>query len=146
LIDELVRPTAADRDGGLRQPAGRVPESACKRRGIATKGGLAIDSFLEGPCLGPDGMLYVVDIPFGRIFAVDPSRQWHLVTAYDGSPHGMKVGLDGLRIVADYRRGLLSVDSMNGAIKTTLGSVNSEGFKGLNDLQLLLDGSILFTD
>jgi gluconolactonase len=113
---------------------------------IANKGGLAIDSFLEGPCLGPDGTLYVVDIPFGRIFAIDQSRQWHLVAAYDGSPNGMKVGPDGLLIVADYRRGLLSIDPANGVIKTILGSINSEGFKGLNDLQLLPDGSTLFTD
>lgn len=128
----------------------RLPEVFRVRQpnawGDANKGGQAVDSFLEGPCLGPDGMLYVVDIPFGRIFAIDPAGQWHLVIAYDGWPNGMKVASDGRLIVADYRRGLLSIDPGSGAIETILGAVNSEGFKGLNDLQLLPDGSILFTD
>ena len=129
---------------------GSLPETFRDRRAsawsIANKGGQAIDSFLEGPCLAPDGTLYVVDIPFGRIFAIDPAGQWRQVVAYDGWPNGMKVAPDGRLIVADYRCGLLSIDPGSGAIETILGAVNSEGFKGLNDLQLLPDGSILFTD
>ena len=108
--------------------------------------GQKIDCFLEGPCLGADGTLYVVDIPFGRIFAIDGARQWRLVAQYDGWPNGMKVAKDGNLIVADYRRGLMGIDVKSGAVRSILSTVNSEGFKGLNDLNLLPDGSILFTD
>jgi gluconolactonase len=74
------------------------------------------------------------------------ARQWRLVASYDGWPNGMKVAPDGRLIVADYRRGLLSVDPESGTVETILGTISSEGFKGLNDLQLLPDGSIRFTD
>lgn len=129
----------------------RLPdEHRAKRRsawGDANKGGATIDSFLEGPCVAADGTLYVTDIPFGRIFAVDPnSREWRLVVAYDGWPNGMKVAPDGRLVVADYRRGLLKVDPTNGHIEPIIETISSEAFKGLNDLALLEDGSILFTD
>lgn len=114
--------------------------------GAANKPGVAIDSFLEGPCLAPDGTLYVADIPYGRIFAVDPSHRWSLVHEYDGWPNGMKLSRDGSLTVADYRRGLLRVDPESGTIHAVCTTANSEGFKGLNDLAILADGSILFTD
>ena len=31
-----------------------------------------VHSFLEGPAFDRNGMLYCTDIPFGRIFAIDP--------------------------------------------------------------------------
>ena len=31
-------------------------------------------SFLEGPSFDRDGNLYVVDIPFGRVFRISPDR------------------------------------------------------------------------
>jgi gluconolactonase len=114
--------------------------------GEANRGGVEIDSFLEGPCLAADGTLYVVDIPFGRVFAIDGALGWRLVTTYDGWPNGMKVGADGGLVVADYRYGLLRIDPATGDVTTILGQVFSESFKGLNDLALLRDGSILFTD
>ena len=113
---------------------------------ISNRPGQQVDCFLEGPCLGPDGTLYVVDIPFGRIFAIDSARNWRLVAQYDGWPNGMKFGADGNLIVADYRRGLMRIDVKSGEVRSLLGHVNSEGFKGLNDLNLMQDGSILFTD
>lgn len=114
--------------------------------GAANKPGAAIDSFLEGPCLAPDGTLYVTDIPYGRIFAVDASGRWSLVHEYDGWPNGMKLRPDGSLLVADYRRGLLRIDPESGTIHPVCTTVNSESFKGLNDLALLADGAVLFTD
>ena len=35
-------------------------------------GGREVDSFLEGPVFDQVGNLYVTDIPFGRIFRIDP--------------------------------------------------------------------------
>ena len=45
----------------------------------ANKGGAAIDCFLEGPSFDRAGNLYVVDIPFGRIFRISPAGEWTLV-------------------------------------------------------------------
>jgi gluconolactonase len=128
----------------------RLPDEFRTRQrtdwGDANRGGLAIDSFLEGPCLASDGTLYVVDIPFGRIFSIDATLQWRLVKTYDGWPNGMKVAPDGGLVVADYKNGLMRVDPRSGGVTPILATVFSEGFKGLNDLALLPDGSTLFTD
>lgn len=114
--------------------------------GAANKPGHAIACFLEGPCLAHDGTLYVADIPFGRIFSIDHSHHWSLVHEYDGWPNGMTVSRDGTLLVADYRRGLLRIDPENGTIHPVCSTFNSESFKGLNDLAVLSDGSVLFTD
>jgi gluconolactonase len=39
----------------------------------ANRGGLEVECFLEGPCFDRDANLWVVDIPFGRIFRIDPA-------------------------------------------------------------------------
>ncbi|MGD0431600.1 MAG: SMP-30/gluconolactonase/LRE family protein, partial [Acetobacteraceae bacterium] len=35
------------------------------------RAGVPTDCFLEGPCFDAQGRLYVVDIPYGRIFRVE---------------------------------------------------------------------------
>ena len=35
------------------------------------RGGLEVECFLEGPAFDREGNLWVVDIPFGRIFRID---------------------------------------------------------------------------
>ena len=55
----------------------RMPEHF-RRTGVrsdwadANRGGQPTDSFLEGPVFDAAGNLYVTDIPFGRIFRIDP--------------------------------------------------------------------------
>lgn len=110
----------------------------------ANNAGQPVDSFLEGPCFDAFGQLHVVDIPNGRVFRVGADA-WHCIAEYDGWPNGMKTGPDGL-LVTDYRHGLLSLDPATGSMAPVLEHVLSEGFKGLNDLVLHQDGSILFTD
>lgn len=107
------------------------------------RAGEAVDCFLEGPCFDAQGRLHVVDIPFGRVFRTDP---WEEVARWDGWPNGMKAAPDGTLLVADYRRGLLQVDPASGRITPAIATVMSESFKGLNDLTLHRDGSVLFTD
>ena len=68
----------------------------------ANRGGHAIDSFLEGPAFDRAGRLYVTDIPFGRIFRIDPDGEWTLVTEYDGWPNGLKIHRDGRIFVTCY--------------------------------------------
>jgi gluconolactonase len=111
----------------------------------ANRGGAPVDCFLEGPCFDAMGRLYVVDIPYGRIFRIE-DNEWTEIAAYPGWPNGLKVQPDGILIAADYRHGLVRIDPSTGATSAVLQTVMSESFKGLNDLTLSDDESILFTD
>lgn len=110
------------------------------------RGGEPIDSFLEGPSFDRDGHLYVVDIPFGRIFRVSPEGAWAQVAEYDGWPNGLKVHRDGRVFVADYKRGLMVLDPASGRVTPLLETRHSEGFKGINDLVFASNGDLYFTD
>ena len=125
----------------------------------ANKPGQEVDSFLEGPTFDREGNLYVVDIPFGRIFRISPRLEWTLVTQYDGWPTGLALHRDGTLWIADYRRGLLRLESGHlagrgrpgaggDAVSPTplLAHRNSESFKGLNDLTFDAAGNCYFTD
>ncbi|MCP5265277.1 MAG: SMP-30/gluconolactonase/LRE family protein [Burkholderiaceae bacterium] len=113
---------------------------------LANKPGERADSFLEGPAFDDAGNLYLVDIPWGRIFRVSPLGEWSLLLQYDGWPNGLKVHRDGMLYVADYRRGLLRVDPGKGSVEPWLTHRNSESFRGLNDLVFGHDGTLYFTD
>ncbi|MEW6261467.1 MAG: SMP-30/gluconolactonase/LRE family protein [Thermodesulfobacteriota bacterium] len=112
----------------------------------ANKGGSLIDSFIEGPSFDRAGNLYVVDIPFGRIFRISPQGDWNLVAEYDGEPNGLKVHQDGRIFVADYRNGLMQLDPGTGRVTPYLTRRHSENFKGLNDLVFASNGDLYFTD
>ena len=137
----------------------RLPQEFRKRGRTewsdANKPGHEVDCFLEGPSFDREGNLYVVDIPFGRIFRISPALEWSLVAQYDGWPNGLAIHKDGSIWVADYRRGLLRLDAASrhpGAGRdpispvTILGHRNSESFKGLNDLTFDALGNCYFTD
>ena len=106
---------------------------------------MPVDCFLEGPCFDAQGRLLVVDIPYGRIFRID-GDQWEQIAEYSGWPNGLKVQPDGILIAADYRHGLVRINPDSGATSAVIQTVMSESFKGLNDLTLHMDESILFTD
>jgi gluconolactonase len=112
----------------------------------ANKFGHEVASFLEGPSFDREGNLYVTDIPFGRIFRIMPTGTWSLVAQYDGWPNGIAIHRDGRLFIADYRRGLLCMDPVNGRVDTLLGHRNSESFRGLNDLTFDGAGRLYFTD
>ena len=99
---------------GRRQPAGRADRLLYRR-----------------PVLRRAGNLYIVDIPFGRIFRISPDRKWTLVVEYDGWPNGLKIGRDGRILVADYMHGIMELDAQAGRMKPVLTSRNSESFKRL---------------
>jgi gluconolactonase len=112
----------------------------------ANRGGAEIDSFLEGPSFDRDGNLYVVDIPFGRVFRISPAGDWDEALRYDGWPNGLKIHRDGRLFIADYRRGILALDPHRGAVTPVLETAHSEGFKGCNDLHFAMNGDLYFTD
>jgi gluconolactonase len=111
----------------------------------ANKGGQPVDCFLEGPCFDAQGRLHVVDIPFGRIFRVQDGN-WTVVAEYPGWPNGLKVQPDGMLLAADYRHGLVRINPATGSTVAVIQTVMTESFKGLNDLTLHQDESVLFTD
>jgi gluconolactonase len=112
----------------------------------ANRPGQPTDCFIEGPSFDADGNLYVVDIPFGRIFKIAPDRKWSLVVEYDGWPNGLKIAADGRILVADYRRGIMELDARAGRMHQVLASRNSESFRGCNDLHIAANGDVYFTD
>lgn len=112
----------------------------------ANRSGKPVDSFLEGPVFDTAGNLYVADIPFGRIFRIDPEGQWELICEYDGEPNGMKFRNDIELVIADYKNGLLVLDVSTGQIHPLLGRRSSERFKGVNDLIFDSGQNLYFTD
>jgi gluconolactonase len=123
-----------------------------RRKGVrsewadANRPGQPTDCFIEGPSFDAEGHLYIVDIPFGRIFRVAPDGAWTLVIEYDGWPNGLKIHPDGRVLVADYRHGLMVLDVKAGRMQKLLTARNSESFKGCNDLHIAGNGDIYFTD
>ena len=118
-----------------------APERLASGRSVPVNG-----CFLEGPSFDRDGNLYVVDIPFGRIFRISPHADWDLVIEYEGEPNGLKIHKDGRIFVADYRNGLMLLDAKDGRITSLLSGYNAERFKGLNDLVFASNGDLYFTD
>ena len=112
----------------------------------ANRPGQPSDCFIEGPSFDADGNLYIVDIPFGRIFRIASDGVWSLVVEYDGWPNGLKIHPDGRVLVADYRHGIMALDVTAGRMQKLLTARNSESFKGCNDLHIAGNGDIYFTD
>lgn len=129
----------------------RLPDRF-RRRGVrsawadANRGGQPTDSFLEGPVFDGQGNLYVTDIPFGRVFRIDPRGEWELVAQWEGEPNGAKFLDERELIVTDYRNGLMAVDVRSGTVRPFLERRNSERFKGVNDLVFDSQGNLYFTD
>jgi gluconolactonase len=119
------------------------PENAWS---LVNRRGLVADSFLEGPSFDRDGNLYIVDIPYGRIFRISPAGEFTLVAEYDGEPNGLKLARDGRIVITDYRHGLMTLDPASGKVSSLLERRWSERFKGVNDLVFAGNGDIYFTD
>jgi gluconolactonase len=112
----------------------------------ANRPGAPTDCFIEGPSLDAEGNLYIVDIPFGRIFRISPDRKWTLVVEYEGWPNGLKIDSRGHILVADYMHGIMELDARAGKMLPVLTARNSESFRGCNDLHIASNGDIYFTD
>jgi gluconolactonase len=106
----------------------------------------AVDGFLEGPSFDRNGNLYVVDVPYGRIFRIDPRGDWELVVHYDGEPNGLKIHRDGRIFVADFKHGIMVLDPARGSIAPLLEYRHTERFRGINDLVFATNGDLYFTD
>lgn len=106
----------------------------------------SLHSFLEGPAFDRHGRLYVTDIPYGRIFRVDPSGQFELLTEYEGWPNGLAFHSDGRLLIADHLHGIMVCDPETRQVSPFLTRYQREGFKGTNDLVFSSNGDLYFTD
>jgi gluconolactonase len=110
------------------------------------RAGLPTHSFLEGPSFDRAGDLYVVDVPFGRIFLVSPAGLFSVAAEYDGEPNGLKIHKDGRIFITDYKNGLMVLEPSSGKVTPLLERRRTERFKGLNDLFFAANGDVYFTD
>ncbi len=110
-----------------------------------TRPGENLHSFLEGPEFDKEGNLWLVDVPYGRIFKIDQDKNWSLHYQYDGEPHSIKQKADGNFILTDYKNGLLEYDG-KWTFKKLHTGYKGEQFKGLSDVTIAPNGDIWFTD
>ena len=103
-------------------------------------------TFLEGPSFDRDGNLYVVDIPWGRIFKIDPKGEVSVAAEYDGEPNGLKFHRDGRAFIADYKNGIMVLDPKTGKVEPLLERAYLARFRGVNDLVFASNGDLFFTD
>jgi gluconolactonase len=111
-----------------------------------TRPGESMHSFLEGPVFDARGMLWLVDVPYGRIFRIDRAGDWTLVFTYDGEPHSLRPMADGRFAIADYSKGLLAFDPVGLSLQPLAPDDNAQPFLGLSDLTVAPNGDIWFTD
>ena len=143
---ELLTPEVRDTEVFTRMPQRfrRVGERSAWAD--ANRGGQPTDSFLEGPVFDAHGNLFVTDIPFGRIFRIDPNGEWEQVAQWNGEPNGMKFLNERELLITDYRNGLMVCEIASGTVRPYLERRNSERFKGVNDLIFDSRGNLYFTD
>lgn len=103
-------------------------------------------AFLEGPAFDGQGNLWVVDIPWGRLFKVDAQGVVHCELEYDGEPNGLTFHPDGRAFITDNKNGLMVFDPKTGVIEPHFDRVLVQRFKGVNDLVFASNGDLYFTD
>jgi gluconolactonase len=108
--------------------------------------GQEIPSFLEGPCFDAAGDLWVVDIPWGRLFRIKPGGVVTLEMEYEGHPNGLKFMADGRALIADGQNGLMLFDPAKNTVEPYVTRDLLEPFLGLNDLTVASNGDVWFTD
>jgi gluconolactonase len=114
--------------------------------GNANRAGAHLECFFESPAFDRQGNLYLVDVPFGRIFRVSPDGIFDLAYEYDGWPYGLKIHKDGRIFIADYRLGILAFDPLSGKMTTVVSRHLPVSLKGVNDLSFASNGDLYFTD
>jgi gluconolactonase len=103
-------------------------------------------TFLEGPSFDTEGNLWVVDIPWGRLFKIAPDGEVWLGAEYDGEPNGLKFHKDGRGFICCHKHGIMVMDPKTGKVEPFLERSTLERFKATNDLVFARNGDMYFTD
>ncbi len=111
-----------------------------------TRPGQRLHSFLEAPCFDQAGDLWLVDVPYGRLFRVTPDGNWTIGYQYDGEPHGLARLPNGRFAMTCYQHGLLALDPAAGRHSVLCSRNNTEAFRGLSDITRAPNGDLWFTD
>jgi gluconolactonase len=111
-----------------------------------TRPGQRLHSFLEGACFDKHGNLWLVDVPYGRIFRIDNAGHWRLELSYDGEPHSLKPISDGSFALVDYKHGLMRFSPETSRLENLADGFDGHPFKGLSDLSVAPNGTIWITD
>ncbi len=83
----------------------------------------------------------------GRIVRFNPRKlPFKLLGNTGGRPLGMKLTADGALVVADAHKGLLRFDENDGSITKLVDSYRGRRLRFVDDVDLLPDGTILFSD
>jgi hypothetical protein len=86
----------------------RIPDDKrCIGQESEWRGGSAVPFqhiFLEGPVADDEGNLYIVDIPYGRILKITPSKEVAELCRWDGEPNGLVGTATGTLLIADYKQ------------------------------------------
>ncbi|MBL4875854.1 MAG: SMP-30/gluconolactonase/LRE family protein [Cohaesibacteraceae bacterium] len=106
----------------------------------------AMHSFLEGLEIDEFGTFWLVDVPYGRIFNIDPNGNWTTRFTYKGEPHSIQKVASCEYLIPDYSLGLLSYNSRNNEIIPVSNKKNYGPIHGLSDIALGNDGTIWLTD
>ena len=119
--------------------AASTTEGLWKIRKVAHCGG-----FLEGPTLGTDGLLRVLDLLRGKVLEVRDG-QCIPVALTGGLANGAKNGLDGAMYIADARRGVLRLAPGAKDATIEIGEVDGKALTGANDLAFDASGGLYIT-
>ena len=100
----------------------------------------------EGPCVGPDGNLYVADAGTGAICRINDSGEVSEFVSTNGRPNGLAFGPDGDLFIADSgRREILRI-TPSGELSVFAAAYDAQEFTGPNDLAFGPSGNLFFTD
>ena len=90
------------------------------------------------------GNLYCVDIPWGRVFRIDPKGEFTLIAEYDGEPNGLKIHRDGRIFIADYKHGIMVLDPARRAGVAVPGARPARAAEGRQRSHLRLERRSVF--
>ncbi|MEO8696772.1 MAG: SMP-30/gluconolactonase/LRE family protein [Acidimicrobiales bacterium] len=121
-------------------------------------------AFPEGPSLGPDGSIFVVELAGRRVTRVVPDGHVETFATIEGSPNGSAFGSDGALYICN-NGGLWAAETStgdkwgpggytasiqriwpNGTIETVIDSIDDQPLNSPNDICFGPDNGIWFTD
>ena len=106
--------------------------------------------FTEGPAVAPDGSIYFTAIRTARIMRFDPcSKEVTMYRKDSGKANGLMFDREG-RLLAcegsDYGNMRVSITEKDGTVRTLADKYQGKRLNSPNDLTILPDGRIYFTD
>ena len=83
----------------------------------------------------------------GSIFRLSPDgAQVERVAHTSGRPLGLEIDLDGRLLVCDAHRGVLRVDTTNGAVEAVVDRISGTPMRFCNNAAIATDGTVWFSD